>query len=47
MSAIELPSLLSLALRLQLGDARRLTTPCGEGELVWCVFRAIADTVPR
>lgn len=35
MSAIELPSLLSLALRRQLADARRLTTPCGDGDLVW------------
>lgn len=35
MSAIELPSLLSLDLRLQLADARRLTTPCGGGDLVW------------
>lgn len=38
MSAIELPSLLSLDQRRQLAAARRLSTPCGGGDLVWQVW---------
>ncbi|WP_137894892.1 alpha/beta fold hydrolase [Ramlibacter sp. 2FC] len=35
MSNIALPAFLALEQRQQLADARRLTTPCGGGDLVW------------
>ena len=35
MSEVEVPSLLPLAVRARLAQARRLTTPCGDGHIVW------------
>ena len=35
MSEVEVPSLLPLAVRARLARARRLTTPCGDGHIVW------------
>ena len=35
MSEVEVPSLLPLAVRARLARARRLTTPCGDGQIVW------------
>jgi pimeloyl-ACP methyl ester carboxylesterase len=35
MPSIALPSLLPLPIRERLGQATRLTTPCGAGDLVW------------
>lgn len=35
MSSIEVPSFLSLPERTRLAQARRLATPCGDGQMVW------------
>ncbi len=46
MNRIDVPSFLPLSERERLSQARRLTTPCGEGELVWHVWGQARDGIP-
>lgn len=46
MSSIDIPSLLPPDARARLAGARRLTTPCGQGDLVWHAWGEAGGEAP-